>query len=430
MSLIVVQLNCTVNNKRTQIILDTINDVVVQSSSDITMHPIVTGDMVADHMIRQPVTMHIAGSFSLNGRSKTIATGAGSRLSNLEELFENIKNEGSLCDITKMSVEDNGIRFLQRRNMVLTGISWTEKINSVAFTFDFTQALLADIQTYEVDVDDQFLPNISEPNTLNFTECLLDWSQIDKLITSTAVQVGLMTEDFKNFLHTTSTYAVTGVVAGVTVGVTTTAVIVSLGASGPVGWIIGAIAAVVIVGIGIVKAISDVCKANKYRVKQFQYYKDDRKNAAEVERYNNFIGQIHKQMTQLNNKIFCWQIAANEEQECMVSISNNYYIFNFTKNNTNARYMLTVTDVDGKQVGASVNIASSPRGMFECTSSNCLFRAAQSGAYVYIIKATDDSQTEASNENDLRNYVILATLIRPEEFTNVLVEIIKNAMLK
>ena len=49
------------------ILLDSIEDVQVDESSQLTTHPIVTGDMVADHMIKEPCSMTISGELSING---------------------------------------------------------------------------------------------------------------------------------------------------------------------------------------------------------------------------------------------------------------------------------------------------------------------------------------------------------------------------
>ena len=43
---------------------DKVDDTDISSESDITTHPLVNGDTIADHMYRTPVTMSINGSFS------------------------------------------------------------------------------------------------------------------------------------------------------------------------------------------------------------------------------------------------------------------------------------------------------------------------------------------------------------------------------
>ena len=173
-----VVISCFLNKEdkeRTSFILDTVDDTSIDSSSSITMHPVVSGDMIADHMYNDPDTMQVRGSFSLNGSKGIVVDGSGSRLANFEDVFEDIKSRGVMCDIVKVHIPNNDLtnqqpRFKLRQNMVLTSISFVEKINSVNFTFNFKQALTVDVEETPIDNDDEFLPYITEPNTLNFTD--------------------------------------------------------------------------------------------------------------------------------------------------------------------------------------------------------------------------------------------------------------------
>lgn len=136
------KISFTLDNTDTNVMLDTIDDVNVGSSSVLTKHPIVNGDIISDHMYKEAITVQISGSFSLNGGTLVDINTSGSTLSNIQKLFERLKNEGIICTLMKVTTDaTQNIRFLQRNNMVLTDIGWREKINSMGFNFTFTQVL-------------------------------------------------------------------------------------------------------------------------------------------------------------------------------------------------------------------------------------------------------------------------------------------------
>lgn len=415
---VAVQITCRLDGELKRIILDTVNDVDVQLDSTITNHPIVNGDVIADHMYKNPITMNIPGVFSLNGGMGIVVTSAGPKLANIQSLFERIKNEAVMCDIVKLTVSlgDKGVRFQARTNMVLTSISWKERVNSLGFNFGFTQALVSEVQTYDVDIDDQFLPNVSEPSSMNFTDSLIDWTQIDSIVISEAVNNGIIEKNFLDFMRGLSADILVGLKVSAAIAVV---VFLAIGSIPVVGLIV---TAAVVFLAGLIGTITSAVQANKFKVDVFKKYKDDRKNQQEVVRFSNFIGGIHQQLEQLNNAIHCWQIGANEEQEAMVSIDNNYYVFTFTKNNTSGKYKLVITDIDGAVVGQMTNVASAPTAFTDCTENNKLFRAYESGAYVYLIRAAEGSAS------DLTSYFIVSTTLQPEKFEQTVTDIIINAM--
>ena len=411
------------------ILLDSIEDVQVDESSQLTTHPIVTGDMVADHMIKEPCSMTISGELSMNGSDNINFDGFKPTLKACQETFGKIKNNAYMCSITKLAMSTNEVRFLQRENMVLTSIQWTERVNSLAFTLTFTQALVTDAQEYEVDMQDKNLPAVTEPATLSFSSTLMDWDQVDRLVIDTCATEGLTTDEFMTMLKSTGTSFLIG---GTAVGAAILIAYVAACASIPVaGWIVGvaslAVAGVAIIGYGIYSAIKSAVNSRKYRINQFKKYKDDKKNQAEVERFANFIGDIHNQLMKLNDAFYVYQISSNEPQECMLSISDEYYIFAFEKNNVNNKWTVNVTMParDDAVVAANKSIDCAKTSYADCNSGNALFRASGSGAYVYLVYVRNEDLAA----DDLRNYYVLVSGMKPEDFTNAVTEIIKNAIL-
>lgn len=419
------------------IVLDTVHDVNVSTSSSLAEHPVPSGEYVADHMYKDPASMTIRGTFSLNGGQSFIATREGAKLASAQELFERIKNEGALCDIIKVKLStDNVPLFLKRSNMALTNIQWVEKINSLDFTFTFRQVLTVDVQQYDVDISDAFLPNVTEPQTLSFTNTLIDWDAIDKSLIEELISADLIEDAFLSCMSSLGKSAlvaagVSAVVATVTVSVMSKLVTLGiikagtgvLAASGPIGWTALALIAATVVVVGLIIGTVKWVKKSKYRVKQFEYFEDDKKNQKEVVRFSNFVGEIHKQFEQLNSSMLVYQISSNEEQECMLSIGGNYYIFKFTKNNTSGRYSLKVFDINESELRSMNDISGALQSFDQCTTQNYLFRAAKTGEYVYLMNVSEET-------SDLSNYMILVSGISPDDFKTVVQEIFKNALLK
>ena len=85
------------------LILDTQDDKQVTASAQIASQPLQDGDTMSDHMYREPVTVSLTGSFSLNGKNWNDDSynfiSKGDRLTNIQEAFEQILNEGLLCTL-------------------------------------------------------------------------------------------------------------------------------------------------------------------------------------------------------------------------------------------------------------------------------------------------------------------------------------------
>lgn len=164
------------------IILDTVNDTNITASSTVTEHPTVNGTPMADHMYKNPIDVNLNGTFSLNGKQAILIDKAGKSLARVEKIFEDIKDNGIICTISKIKIVDaeHTPQFTVRENMVLQSITWVERTNSLGFTFNFREALRADVQVYDVDPDDAFAPDITYADASNFSDTLLDWDAVDK----------------------------------------------------------------------------------------------------------------------------------------------------------------------------------------------------------------------------------------------------------
>lgn len=429
----------------TSLVLDTVSESTVNANSVITTHPISSGDYVADHMYDNPDEISINGVFSLNGNKGLVVDKAGSRLDNVQTIFEDIKRLGILCDAVKVHIVQNGAtsqqeaRFKVRESLVLRNIVWTEGINSLKYSFNFTQVMLVEAQSYEVDMDDKFLPNITEPQTLNFTDTLIDWNQLDAAIMKVLEETDIVTDEFKNVIDSMGKALLVQIVgaavaavivsstlvpaAGAAITATIGGVVVGLSTTG-VGAIV-ALAGLVVASTAI--AIAKLVKDYKYRVKPFRKYLSDKKTNKEIRRFGDLIGTLHDNLLVLNDAIKVYAVSSDEPQECMLSLDDNYFIFTFTKNNTNGRYSLAVENFDAEQTAVKNDITSSPTNIGQLTSDNALFKTSSDGLYVYLMYTGEESEEE---KNKLTNYYLMTSKIKMEDYNQAVMDIIKNAIMR
>lgn len=448
---------CTIlDNTQYYFEFDTISEVSISTDSELTTHPLVTGDILADHMYRNPAKMTVRGKFSLQGHKRYNYQGGGNRLSNIETIFERIKNEGILSKlITIKGKELESLRFKERDRMALTSISWTENINSLEFTFQFNEVLLADVQTqtYQQDVTDTNLPVLSDVLTLDFTDTFLDWDQVTKIVIQALQDAGLVSDEFLRYAIETAQKdaligAGIGAVGGAIAAVVGLKVLASIGValSVPVvGWIIGGVAIIGCIVFGLIAGIKSINRQNEirkaeqmYKIEQFKLYEDDERNRQNVERFANYIGNIHLQLESLENAIQIYGIGENEPQECITYIDDKYYTFKFIKNNVSNKLTLTITSVNDNKVERDISDIESYAlsDISQCTTSNHLFRISGSGIWVYLLNKQEniDISNNVSEEireqhrSDLTNYIILVSRINMVEFDAVLNELVIDAM--
>lgn len=437
-------IECNVDNEHLELEFDKINENITTSTSDITTHPLVNGDVIADHMYRNPINVNVSGTFSLNGNQRTQYFGSNDRLTNIETLFEKIKKQGIFCTLKKINRGiNNSVRFIQRENMVLNYILWKENQNTLDFTFTFIEVITINVEEPDADKDvtDTNLPAISEASSLDFTDTLLDWDEIDKIIVKQLHDVDLISTDFLKFSIETAGKYTAGVLVGTTVAL---GVAVLQGIGIALGVITGGIGTAFLVAAGAIaggiyalyKSIKKKVQQKKYKQKAFELYKDDRKNQQECSRFYDYIGTIHQNLEYLENVLHVYGIGSNENQDCILYIDNNYYIFTFMKNNTDEleRYSLHVEDINGNNI-AEQSILTGLTNISECDNSTCLFRTS-SGYYIYIINLktqeaidTGKNQNEINELNkDLTNFAIFVSEIDMKNFNDTLSEIVINAM--
>lgn len=406
------------NVSQKSIILDAVEDTTVNNSSTITEHPTIDGTPLADHMYRNPIVMSIRGAFSLNGKKAFVVNKTGVSLARVEELFEQIKNDGIICMVTKIKVvnEQQMPQFTVRQNMALQSITWTEGTNTLGFSFTFQEVLRADVQELVADPSDEFAPSIEFAETTNFFDTLVKWEDVDKEVLDTLYKEKLCPDDFlEGMIGLGTTILAIELAAGLS------ALVIAF-ASNPVGWVAGiVVAAAAVVWLGI-SAIFRAIKKRQYKIKAFKYYKNKTKMENETKRFCDFVQSVHDEIATLEQVVKVWAITTNGPQEAIINVDNSYYIIEFEKRNTDASGAFTIiaSDINGT-VLANTSSTCAKETYYDCNSSNYLFKTAQN-TYVHLILLNKDAP------EDTTSYMICASSIKPEDFSDMLTKIIMESI--
>lgn len=403
------------------ILLDTVADQQVTESSTITEHPTVDGTPIADHMYRNVRTITMNGTFSLNGKKTYVVDKSGRSLQRVEQMFRDLKDNAIICAITRIKVVDNQHvpQFSVYQNMVLQLMTWTEKTNSLGYSFTFQEVLRADVQEAEVDPDDEFLADIDFADSSNFSDTLLDWDEVDKEVLNALQEYDLIEQAFLEFMGSMAVASIIALGVAATIAAAVTGVI-TLTLTSLVG-IAVAVVAVFVVGI---LALIKLIKKSSYKIKAFKYYKNATKMDKEMRRFCDFYESIHDKIRELDGVIKVYHVQENKAQEAIVTIDGSYYIFEFDKNNINSgssqpAYSLTVADIEDKVI-VSTDISCAKSSYTDCTASNYLFTT--STGYVYLICPNGVDKT------DLSNYFICVSQMNPEDFSDAITDIIQEAI--
>lgn len=403
--------------------IDYLEDRKVTASSNVASHPLMSGDTISDHMYRNPTTISIGGVFSLSGRnyknkSYDFIGEKGDRLTNIQKVFEFIKNNAILCDIVTLEIDvdradpdddskneysSSNTRFITRHNMALTNISWTEKVNSMGFNLDFKEVITINDEDMiqEADLD---LPNIYQPRVASLGTVLNDLNILPKTIIEILNQngyidkkwaeavwdeVGQGIQDGGRLLLRGSVAALIGVIvlkvaiaALIKFGIISATGAV-VGAVVPVGTIIvAAAAALFAIGVGIKKLI----ERDKNKDKKKKMFKMVN-NAIDTdyERMVNLIDEIGIAMNKQNNNliIYDFQFAEGDDDtkvnnQYLVTLGNELYYLNVVSKNVEPYFDVQILsskanggeEISPKQVKNSFPVVTNIQ---DCKDSRCWF---------------------------------------------------------
>lgn len=411
----------SINSKFTYMYLDLIDNVDVEFSSRITEYSMLENDIISEHMYRQPGSITIRGKFSSAGKhAEQYGGNIKARLENIQRLFELLKDEKVFIDIIS--------NFNIRENYLLQRISWTEKINSLEYTFTFKQVYLAKSSDLEIDVDlsDEHLPTITEPNMLDFTDEFLNKEEVFEIIIRVLNEIKAFDEHFLKHIsigvYTTviGTSAIVGLISVAAVSATIPGV----------GWFVSA---GLLLAVGVMSIFKAAEKSKqKLKIKQFRKYKDKKKTEAEEKRFFEFMENLNKQIDTIENFTKVYSIEGTGDAETIININGQYYSFLFTRNNSDNTYGLEVKDMQDITYHVS-NKLMGLSSLDEAIESNNIFNNIE-GSQVYIFNKNSISESvnegsKSNNHKDLSQYMILVTDLRLNEWVELITEIVRNEVL-
>lgn len=407
-----VQISCTLNNVKQKFLLDTVNEMTINTSSNLSSHPIAQGDIISDHMYRAQTRVELSGSYSLNsGTNLNLGTGV-TRLAVFQSIFETIKNQGIICEILKISKDNaSNSRFLRRTNLVLTGIDWTEKITSLDFSFTFTQIITSSAATnassYSGDIErndgtfdssDIYLPTVIESGTTNFYNSILTFNAICSKLNNEIISVN---DRSRNLASKVKALGTSGMK--------------SIGISSSVASLISKCFSSYELN-DCDKLFSQGFIGDLSSDKLLNLFNSDGKiENSDILSFTNYLYLIYSKINSLSNNISCYQCSSSGEQVYTLMVDNIYYEFSFTRNNTVNEYYLSIRNAnsDNKEYSlSSMKCASAPTSFSDLNASNKLFKTTNYTVYLLKLKG--------SSETNLTNYFILLSKIDPESFCNEL----------
>ena len=397
-----------------KIYFENVSDSQITKNITITTHPIVSGEEIADHYYKEPITMTINGVISLNGSKSEVLEGSTVKgnprmLRRFEEVFERVQNDGHLCDIVKIQRGESGsYRFSKRENMVLTAVTWTEGINTLGFNMTFRQALIVDQTIFEDDnridtgktdrdnnntLPDESLPNVNAPDKTSFAREIVDWDVIEAQIVASLHMSGAIPNEFYNAIISASPPTEDIIdketsVKGVTLADVTKARVIFqqsksyLREGNPFGLGKQRVGSYF-------KRITEEKQLWRFMLGPSNYY--FRPETIYFKNAGRFIKKLDEYLRQLSSPYEMYQFAQSGEQDVLATIGNENFIFQVRNNNVNGSYGITI--LKGQTSAAENPVAvggiSDIRGAIstyvQATNSNALLRTG-SGQYIHLLK--------------------------------------------
>ena len=159
----------------------------INESSNIVTQPLLNGTNASDHSYRNPTTISLNGKFSMYGLygedesynfiSKNDAT--KTRLENIETTFKYLKDNGVLCTVYFMGIDDEPMSldmvkdenmFSVRENFAIESFSFDETLGGMSFNINFKEIIIVDDTSYQEYVPGE--PSLESFKVSSYTEYL------------------------------------------------------------------------------------------------------------------------------------------------------------------------------------------------------------------------------------------------------------------
>lgn len=402
-----------------KIYLENVSDSQIAKNITMTTHPIIGGEKIADHYYKDPITMTINGVISLNGSKSEVLEGSMVKgnprmLRRFEEVFERVQNDGHLCDIVKIQRGENGsYRFSKRENMVLTAITWTEGINTLGFSMTFTQALIVDQTIFEDDsridtgktdrdnnntLTDETLPNVNVPDKTSFAREIVDWDVIEAQIVASLRMAGVFDERFFtaalsiNYLSeplTEEKIKDEKSIRNVTLADIQKACRIFalsldyIGKNNPFE-------------LDVIDKAGKHYNKERNRMEGMEGTRTDPILLAKdpvriLKRVGQFIKELDGYLKSLESHYEMYRFPQSGEQDVLVTIGNEDFVFQVRNNNVNGSYKITILQGQNSaaenpvSVGGISDIRGGISTYMQATNSNAILRTG-GGQYVHLLK--------------------------------------------
>lgn len=437
-----------VTTERKYFPIDYLEDRRVSATSNIASHPLMNGDTISDHMYRNPTTMSINGAFALSGRnyknkSYDFIGEKGDRLTNIQKVFEFIKNNCILCDIVTLETDvdkadpdddNNGnyssknTRFITRHAMALTNINWGEKLNSMTFTFEFREVITINAEDLIQDCTDLDLPNIYQPRVASLGTVLNDLQILPKTIIQILNDNGYIDKKWANGVWEAigkntlgalqipvyaSVMALVGIVV-LHVAAATVGILLGVGAGAAVSAIfpVGtAIAAAVAVGVGIYLGIKKLINYNKEKEKKMKMFKlVNDKIDTDLDRMVALIDKISLAMNTQNNNllVYDFQFAEGDDDtkvnnQYIVNVGNELYYLNVVSKSVEPYFDVQIfsskanegEEINPKQIKNEFPVVTN---LQDCKDSRVWFTNTTGEYKVFLVNVSLDSEVSDTEE--------------------------------
>lgn len=373
-----------------RLFLDTCTEKRITVSAQLASQPVQDGRVISDHMYSNPDEYTISGTFSLYGNIRYEyddfpEVGASTdRLTNIQNVFEYIKDNALLCDLTTLSLDiDGSERFKIRKGMALKNITWVEKQASMLYNLTFGEIMTVTIGEEYISPDED-LPITIMPVARSLGAILTEEDKegtdyISEILVETLYERGYITKkDGRWFVEMLSSFGKIGVgqyilckVIGCVVG----SILVSLGIIAavafmnivlhtsiaisscfPVGTVIGAVAGAIMGIVFFIKKLKEYKKEKKilHLVNNIDPYvitladgnveldvegakKNTSVNNEDLMKLMRVIAEVKTQVLKLNDDCKIYQISSSEDdntdREVIINIAGKSYFITFTKNN-------------------------------------------------------------------------------------------------
>ena len=402
-----------------KIYLENVSDSQIAKNITMTTHPIIGGEKIADHYYKDPITMTINGVISLNGSKSEVLEGSTVKgnprmLRRFEEVFERVQNDGHLCDIVKIQRGESGsYRFSKRENMVLTAITWTEGINTLGFSMTFTQALIVDQTIFEDDnridtgktdrdnsntLTDETLPNVNVPDKTSFAREIVDWDVIEAQIVASLRMAGVFGERFFtaalsiNYLSeplTEEKIKDEKSIRNVTLADIQKACRIFalsldyIGKNNPFE-------------LDVIDKAGKHYNKERNRMEGMEGTRTDPILLAKdpvriLKRVGQFIKELDGYLKSLESHYEMYRFPQSGEQDVLVTIGNEDFVFQVRNNNVNGSYKITILQGQNSaaenpvSVGGISDIRGGISTYMQATNSNAILRTG-GGQYVHLLK--------------------------------------------